>query len=385
MFDLSAEKAKVSKDAELAVTDHKASLPFEAVAGTATVKYNEESFGEKTLIANTDYVEFYSDNGLTIELLKDGGAYNASSLTVSYMSADPTIIDKNKIITGFESIELCLTKIGVFPDLLCAPKYSHDSEVAAIMATKAANISGIMKAKALCDIDSGLTGATAYDKVYEIKKNNNMSDSEQIVCWPMGKLGDKKFHMSTQLAGLMASVDTENEGTPYESPSNKNLKIDSLCLADGTEVDLTILQANTLNNNGVVTALNFFNGWVAWGNYTACYPSNTDVKDYFIPVSRMFKWISNTLVKTFWTNVDDPMNRRLIDTVLDSANIWINGLVGRGFLLGGRFEMLESENPLTDLMAGIVRVHAYITPPSPAQQIDFVLEYDVNYVESALS
>ena len=79
------------------------------------------------------------------------------------------------------------------------------------------------------------------------------------------------------------------------------------------------------------------------------------------------------------------MNRRLIDTVIDSANIWLNGLVGRGYLLGARVEMQESENPVTDLMAGIVRIHIYMTPPSPAQEIDFTLEYDASYVESALS
>ena len=47
--------------------------------------------------------------------------------------------------------------------------------------------------------------------------------------------------------------------------------------------------------------------------------------------------------------------------------------------------MQESENPVTDLMAGIVRIHIYMTPPSPAQEIDFTLEYDASYVESALS
>lgn len=135
---------------------------------------------------------------------------------------------------------------------------------------------------------------------------------------------------------------------------------------------------------GVDTALNFMSGWVAWGNYTACYPSNTDVKDYFIPVSRMFGWVGNSLVKTFWSKLDKPMTRRLIDTVLDSANIWFNGLVGMGYLLGARVEMLENENPLTNLMAGIIKLHVYMTPPSPAQEIDFVLEYDASYVTSAL-
>ena len=59
--------------------------------------------------------------------------------------------------------------------------------------------------------------------------------------------------------------------------------------------------------------------------------------------------------------------------------------MGRGYLLGARVEMQESENPVTDLMAGIVRIHIYMTPPSPVQEIDFTLEYDASYVESALS
>ena len=74
------------------------------------------------------------------------------------------------------------------------------------------------------------------------------------------------------------------------------------------------------------------------------------------------------------------MNRRLIDNVLDTCNIWLNGLVGAGKLIGARAELLESENPITDLMAGIMKVHLYITPASPAQEIDFLLEYDISYL-----
>ena len=147
---------------------------------------------------------------------------------------------------------------------------------------------------------------------------------------------------------------------------------------------LTKAQADILNNAGVMTGLNFMGGWVAWGNYTACYPGNTDVKDYFIPISRMFDWVANTLIQTFWGKLDMPMTRRLIDNILDSANIWLNGLTGSGYILGGRVEMLESENPLTDLMQGIINLHVYLTPPSPAQEIDFTLEYDASYVQAAL-
>ena len=38
-----------------------------------------------------------------------------------------------------------------------------------------------------------------------------------------------------------------------------------------------------------------------------------------------------------------------------------------------------------DLMAGIIRLHIYMTPPSPAQEIDFYLDYDASYVEQAFA
>jgi hypothetical protein len=197
-------------------------------------------------------------------------------------------------------------------------------------------------------------------------------------------LGGKKYHMSTRVAGVIAQLDTEN-GAPHYSPSNHALKADSLILKDGTEVLLTKAQADILNQGGVVTGLNFMGGFVVWGNYTGCFPTNTDVKDNMIAVSRVFDWVANTLITTFWGYLDTPMDRRLIDTILDTCNIWLNGLTGAGILLGGRCEMIESENPVTNLVQGIVRLHIYLTPPVPAQEIDFTLEYDAAYVTAALT
>ena len=39
------------------------------------------------------------------------------------------------------------------------------------------------------------------------------------------------------------------------------------------------------------------------------------------------------------------MNRRLIDNILDTCNIWLSGLVGTERLLGARAEMIAEENP----------------------------------------
>ena len=87
---------------------------------------------------------------------------------------------------------------------------------------------------------------------------------------------------------------------------------DSAVLADGTVVLLDLQQANYLNSNGIVTALNFIGGYVLWGDETACFPADTDVKNYFICVSRMFGWVANSLVLTYWSKVDKKMTRRLM-------------------------------------------------------------------------
>lgn len=366
------------------VTNHKVALPIEAINDETLIVKPAEGVGD-AYVKDTDYSVFYEGEYCNIELLSTGAAYAATSLNIAYNKVTPATVDATAVATGMEAIEQCMTTIGIVPDLICAPGFSDDTSVAAVMATKAAGINGMFRAKALIDISTKTDGgADDYSEVITLKETNSFTDENQILCWPLLKLGDNTFHMSTQLAGLMAQVDTDNGGNPYESPSNKSFKCDSMVVDAGTEVNLTLAQANILNADGVVTALNFMGGMKCWGNYTACYPINTDVKDYYIPVSRMFDWVGNTLIKTFWGKLDKPMNRRLVDTIIDTCNIWLNGLVGSGYLLGARAEFKDSENLLTNLMAGIIKVHIYMTPPSPAQEIDFVLEYDANYVTSVL-
>lgn len=373
-----ATMTTVVSAAAMEVDNHKVRITEDAVKTGLSVKD-----GDDTLVLDTDYSLYYADGKLVVELLSTSTHYSASSLTIGYSKVTASAVTAAAVALAVDKIDLCITKLGVIPDLILAPGFSSVATVAAAMAAKAGSVSGLCTAKALIDLDA--SSVTSYSAAVTAKGTAGLTSADEIVCWPMAKLGGKKFHLSTLIAGRMAATDTDNGGCPYESPSNKALPIDGTCLADGTAVDLTFAQANVLYNAGIMTALNFLAGWVAWGNFTAAYPANTDVKDMFIPVSRMFGWVGNSLVRTFWTNLDAPMNRRLIDQILDSCNIWLNGLTGQGYLLGGRVEMIEAENPLTNLMAGIVKLHVYMTPPSPMQELDFVLEYDASYVEAALA
>lgn len=378
--------------ADMDLTEGKIELPFEAIKSTVVVKA-ETGTGEPYVI-ETDYDLFYDNGKLVLEVLDDGAILDtATKLNVEYSKVDPTQVTDAEIIggfdvetnatTGFELIDKVFPMFRIVPDIILCPGWSHKAEIAAIMSSKAQNINGIFEGKALIDVDT--TTVEYYADAPAWKTTNNINAKTQILCFPMCKLGDKVFHMSTQAAGLMAKVDTENDDCPSESPSNKLLQMDSTVIKDGTEVALDLQQANFLNSNGIVTALNFIGGFVLWGNETACYPASTDVKDYFTPVSRMFGWVSNSVILTYWSKIDGKLNRRLIDSIIDSVNIWLNGLTSEEKLLGGRVEFKDEENSTTSLMAGKAVFHIYLTPPSPAKELEFILEYDANYVTAALT
>lgn len=337
-----------------------------------------------------DYeIAFDDDGNLIVTSLQDeGGGFKCTtgtSLTFAADVLDPTLVDEDDVIggvdvsgnkSGFELVGEVYPRFGLVPGTLIAPGYSSDPSVAAVMAAKSTGISG--RFNAMCAVDVPADTVKTYSAVTSWKQTNNYTDARQIVCWPLLSLDGVKYHLSTQMAALMAQVDGENDGTPYVSPSNHGVQCTATVLADGSEVWLDLEEAAYLNGQGVVTAINQTSGWTAWGNRTGAYPGTTDVKDNFIPIRRMFNWIGNTLITTFWSRIDAPISRRLIDTIIDSANIWLNGLSARQYILSGRVAFLESENTTTDLMDGIINFHVYICPPSPARDISFAMEYDVN-------
>ena len=234
-------------------------------------------------------------------------------------------------------------------------------------------------------IDADTETVKVYSDVPTWKSKNNITQPSQLVTWPKYTLGGKIYHSSVHQAGVMSKTDATEDlggGSPCESASNKTIQIDGMALADGTEVLLDLVKANYLNSNGIITALNLTGSFVSWGNETACYPANTDVTDYFYCVSRMFSWVANSVILSMWSKVDKKLNKRLIESVTQSINIWLNGLMAEEKILGGRVEFLEEENTTADLLAGKAKFHIYLTPPSPAKELDFVLEYDVSYLEN---
>ena len=381
VFDPAVHKISVAAE-DQTVADDQVTLVHIGLVADPVVKDTTET---TTYVKDTDYTVDLPTGVIT--RLPAGSIAADEALKIDYDWGDPSLVTTTEIIggidgetgaaSGLELLNSVFPMFGLVPGQVVAPGWSQDSGVAAVMHAKAGNINAHFKAIALVDIDS--TTVTKYTDVSASKNTNNLTDELLAVCWPKVKLGTEEFWLSTQLAGLICRTDAENGDVPYASPSNKNLQMDS-AVANGDEVWLGPENGGYLNGQGIITALNFSGGWKLWGNRTGAYPGITDVKDAFLPIRRMFNWIGNTLILSFWQKVDFPANRRLIETIVDSANIWLNGLTARQYILGGRVEFQADENPVTDLMDGIVKFHVYVTPPSPAREIDFILEYDPAYV-----
>lgn len=363
----------------------------DVIGSTVVVK---DTTGTTTYVRDIDYIVAFSESGTLVITRVPGGAMGASdTVHLSFTQVDPSSVTKQDIIggvdintgkgTGLEAVEDVFPLHSIVPGILLTPGYSQDPEVAAVLASKADNINGCFRCTSYVDVDSEVVLKPM--DVNTWKNSNNYISNRLYLSFPRPKLEEKQFWMSTQLASLTEKVDQSNDDIPVETPSNKNLKMNGLVVGPlNAPVDSVFSKAlaDMLNGQGVVTAINWIGGWKAWGSNMTIYPSQSDVKDRWLPVRRMTDWVGNTLVLTIYQFVDRPGNRRLIDTIIDSINLWLNTLVSAGNSLGARVEFRHDENSDVDLLNGHYKFHVYEAFPTPAEWIEFLLEFDVSYLET---
>lgn len=388
---LDPEVHKASSNETIEIKEGKAVSTNKGILkGSLKVKLAEES--ETELEKDVDYITSFDDDGkLVIAIVPGGGIPNEQqTIHITFEMIQPEMVDEDEIIGGYnidtgkrkglELLNAVFPKFRLVPAQVMAPKFSKIPGVAAVMRAKASAVNSYFRAFVWDDIDTSVVNT--YQKANQWKNENNYVGTNETPCWPMVAMDDKVYHMSTQASLLTVKVAQLNGDYPHESPSNKNLSMNKMVLKDGTKIELGPDQANLLNSQGITTALNFMGGWVLWGNRTGAYPTNTDVKDMFIPVRITHNWIANTIILTTWSKTDKPINRRLIDNVVDTMNNWFNGLQSDGVVLGGRVEFRKNENPTTSLLGGKVRFHYFTAEPTPAEDIENLLEFDPMYYNS---
>lgn len=351
--------------------------------------------GDTALTAGEDFTTAWNSDGtLNIVVIPGGNAAKATALTVSGNQLDPSMVTDAEIVgsvdvntgkeTGMEVLRQVYPLLSMIPGLVIAPRFSKHPTVAAALQAKTKGLNGVFKCNCIVDIDSSATGATKYADVKKTKEAQAVTDPNAYAVWLYGKIGDVIYSGSALAAALTAYTDVQNDDTPNVSPSNKTVNITAACLEDGTEVLLDQEQANIVNSYGVATWLNM-NGFRLWGNNSAAYPGTTDPKDRWFSVRRFLNWAANTFILTYFSKVDSPANKRLIEAIVDSENVRGNGFVARGVC--ARYETVfnEDENTTADLLDGKLTFHQYITPFTPAEDIEDIIEFDPNALSGALT
>jgi hypothetical protein len=348
-----------------------------------------------TLVRGTDYTVSFNEDGTANLIMVSVTAKAATTLSVAGNKLNPSGVTAADIVgsvdastgaeTGLEVIRQVFPKFQMTPGILTAPRFSASATVSAALQAKTKEINGVFSCVTIIDIDSGSSGAKLYSDVNTQKQTQAVSDPNAYAVWLYAKVGEKVYSGSSIAAALTAYVDAMNDDTPNVSPSNKTLNISGTCLADGTtEVLLDQDQANVVNGFGVATFLNF-TGFRLWGNNTAAYPGTTDPKDRWFSVKRFFNWSANTFILTYFQKVDDPANKRLIEAIVDSENVRGNGFVSRGICARYQIVFNEEENTTADLLNGKITFHQYLTPYTPAEDIENVLEFDPDALSAALA
>lgn len=379
------------------VTD--ASLPLINGRGTLNVDgvlldsvVIKESGASSAFVRDIDYTLAFDAAGYpVISALQSSTMKNAASVVVSFTQLDPSMVTPSDIIGGYDAltgkssglelIRQVFPQHGLLPSIILAPGWSHYPEVGAILAIKAYKVNGNFNAFSVLDADSGL--AQKLETVPEWKKNNNYTDKRSVVMWPKVKVGNRTLWYSAVMAATMARTDANSENVPSKSPSNKKIAITATVLPDGTEVFIDQSQANFLNGQGIVTALNW-SGWRTWGNNTAIYPNTSIVQDRFISVRRMLDWWGNTFFLQYFDKVDDNTNYRLIESVVDSENVRANGYVAREHFAGATIEFRKDMNPLENILDGKITFIQRFGGFTPAEHIVNVIEYDTSMMYDSL-
>ena len=138
-------------------------------------------------------------------------------------------------------------------------------------------------------------------------------------------------------------------------------------LEDGNTIEYDQIQANELNSKGIRTATYWGGRWVLWGGHTGEYEYGKDMdkRNVFDCSVRMLQYIANTFQSRYGNLVDRPMNRAMVDTILNDMQEWLDVLMAQGKILHGLIGFEEASNPTSDIIEGdfVFDIATTTTPP----------------------
>jgi phage tail sheath protein FI len=136
--------------------------------------------------------------------------------------------------------------------------------------------------------------------------------------------------------------------------------------------------ANVLNAAGIVTVFKVGGSRRLWGNRSAAWPTDTDVRS-FIPLQRVEDIVDESIENGMLPFLDKPLVQATIDAIKETANQFISTLIQRGALLVGSEVYYDpADNTAPELALGHVVFRKVFMAGTPAERITFMSSIQIN-------
>jgi len=365
VVNIGTDKESVKNELGIFDVDNKVILVHHPIIqGSLTVKSGNDG---RPFFENIDYVVDY-DNGVITrvaghigdnEILSTYDYWTGDEVSPSVIVGEESADGKN---TGIYALKNAESLTGYKPKLLIAPYYSATETVARALLA----VAGELKGRAIIDVTQGATKEEA--KTYRDK----FDDLNLAICYPSVEVmpeGSEKlitYDASAFVAGVWSRVINE-KGYWYSPSNNKANGITNLSRPIDYIPDSSLCTASYLNENEIMTFVKRDNAFYVWGNLSAT--SDEDYKFACVQITRQVH--QEALLATVIKNLDKPINKAWLENVQDTIQRFLNGEVGKGAIVYGKFELLADDNPPEEVMNGHITGRWDWTPSYPAQRLTF--------------
>lgn len=308
----------------------------------------------------------YTKKVLTISALSSG-SLGTAAIAVKYYTVDPSSVTTAMVIgasddlgtnTGIFAVKDVYPLTHMIPSFIACPGFSSVPAVHSAMLANSQKINGHWDAYLFVDLpiidgETPVTLATAATW----KNANGYTAENETVYFPLIKGTDgKTYHISVLAAANFQELLTEQDDIPYRTASNTEIALaQNLYFGagrDGLVIDDELVN-KYLNKNGIASAAFVGGRWVVWGAHSADY-SESDANQINVSETTrmMLYYLGNDFQARRMADVDQPMTRNTLQSIVAEEQARIDALISIGALLDGDVSLDASADDRSDLMNG---------------------------------
>jgi len=348
--------------------DTTATLTF--VNGQSTIKSDTiilDSLVLADMVEGTDYsVDYDFTKGQVI--INSIGEAITGTVEATFSEVDPSALVKEDIIggvtaggvyTGLGCVDLVYQELGLIPNLILSPNWSHIPEVYEAIIKAGAKINGHWDAFVYADLPlaDGEAKVDTIEAAIKWKDANGYGNERSKVFWPQNQdTAGRIYHASVLAAWRSMLVDAANYDMPMETCSNKPVPVCKHYFGEGSaNRGFDQQRANELNAAGITTTCYWGGQWVLWGPHTAAYKFGqiTDNRVIFDNNIRMMMYVTNDFQQEWAFDIDSPMTRSKADTIKNREQEKADARAALGAFIGTPVVHFDqAENTTADLVEG---------------------------------